>query len=484
MPPNLVWFRQDLRLEDNEALLAAVECGAPVIPVFINTLAHDGQWAPGAASRWWLHHSLAALDKRLRQRGSRLVLRRGPAADTLIRLVRETGASAVIVNRHIEPDDAQTDAELATRLQRLGTQWLSFQSNLLFDPDAVRTRQGRAFTVFTPFWRACLSQDEPPAPRPAPARIPKPRQWPTSLPLNELEPLPEIDWAGGLRTAWTPGEAGAQRLLTEFADRRWRSYDRDRERPDLPGTSRLSPHLHWGEIGPRQIWHALHARAARSRAADARDNAAAYLRQLGWREFAHGLLHHFPQTTDKPMREAFARFPWRKDTAALRTWQQGQTGYPLVDAGMRELWRTGWMHNRVRMIAASFLTKHLLIPWQQGAAWFWDTLVDADLANNTLGWQWVAGCGADAAPYFRIFNPASQGETNDPNGNYVRRWVPELAELPAKWIHRPWKADAATLAAAGVKLGHTYPRPIVDHALARERALAAYQTIRKRNAPS
>jgi deoxyribodipyrimidine photo-lyase len=290
---------------------------------------------------------------------------------------------------------------------------------------------------------------------------------------------PTIDWAAGLRAAWTPGEAGAATTLDHFLDTGIAHYAPQRDHPARAGTSRLSPHLHFGEIGPRQLWHAVHSRAAHDRQPGVMRGAERYLRELGWREFAHHLLVHFTHTPEASLRSRFDSFPWADDAAALRAWQKGRTGYPIVDAGMRELWETGWMHNRVRMIVASFLVKDLLLSWRSGAEWFWDTLVDADLANNTLGWQWTAGCGADAAPYFRIFNPVSQGQKFDPDGAYVRRWVPALAQLPPEWIHRPWEAPAPILAAAAVRLGDTYPPPIVDRRGARQRALSALASIKK-----
>jgi deoxyribodipyrimidine photo-lyase len=342
----------------------------------------------------------------------------------------------------------------------------------------VTNQQGRAFQVFTAYWRACAKLPRPSAPTAAPRRVPAPTVWPASVSLGDLALEPSIDWAGGLRAAWKPGVRGAAGKLRQFLNEGFTSYTTGRDRPDLAGTSRLSPHLHFGEISPRQVWHALRSRLVKSRSANADAAAQAYLRDLGWREFAHHLLLHFPRTVAEPLRPQFARFPWSRDTRSLRAWQRGRTGYPIVDAGMRELWTTGWMHNRVRMIVASFLVKHLLIDWRAGAAWFWDTLVDADLANNTLGWQWVAGCGADAAPYFRIFNPVLQGRKFDPDGGYVRRWVPELAALPPEWIHAPWEAPQAVRGSASVRLGEHYPRPIVDHRFARDRALRALRSIR------
>lgn len=470
---SIVWFRQDLRLADNPALLAAAHRGGPVIPVFIWAPEEEGNWPAGAASRWWLHQSLEQLDKSLRQLGSRLIIRRGPSLDALQKLLRSTASSAVFWNRRHEPAAIERDSLLVARLQEDGFTVESYGSSLLFEPETVQTKEGKPYRVFTPFWRACLEQPIPAAPENRPARLRGPRRWPANLALSELALEPKIDWAKGIRSSWRPGEKGAGERLDHFLDSALSEYAKERNRPDMAGTSRLSPHLHWGEISVRQIWSALHGKLAGRRIDRAPEGIRVFASELGWREFAHHLLYHFPDTPEQPLRKEFARFPWRNDRDDLRAWQRGRTGYPVVDAGMRELWHTGWMHNRVRMIVASFLVKDLLIPWQEGARWFWDTLVDADLANNTLGWQWTAGSGADAAPYFRVFNPTSQGEKFDPEGAYVRRWLPELSELSTQWIHNPWEAPRNVLDKAGVELGKTYPRPIVDHPEARSRALEA-----------
>jgi deoxyribodipyrimidine photo-lyase len=472
---SIVWFRQDLRLADNPALLAAVRRGGPVIPVFIWAPEEEGAWPPGAASRWWLHQSLKQLDASLRLLGSRLILRRGPTLDTIRDLLKATGTGTVFWNRRYEPAAIARDTLVKASLQNDGWIAESFNGSLLFEPWAIRTRQERPYQVYTPFWKACLAQPTPEVPEKAPGRLESPPRWPATLRLAELGLEPTIDWAKGMRESWRPGERGAAELLDRFLEESVENYSDGRNRPDRPGTSRLSPHLHFGEISVRQVWHAIHQRSRRKWGSSADDGTGAFTAELGWREFAHHLLFHFPHTAEQPLRPAFANFPWRKDDAQLRAWQRGRTGYPIVDAGLRQLWHTGWMHNRVRMIAASFLVKDLLISWQEGAAWFWDTLVDADLANNTLGWQWSAGCGADAAPYFRIFNPVSQGEKFDPDGTYVRRWIPELERLPNRWIHQPWKAPDRDLTNARVYLGSTNPQPIVDHLEARSRALNALQ---------
>lgn len=478
--PSLVWLRQDLRLSDQPALQAALQRGGPVIPVFIWSPAAEGDWPAGGASRWWLHHSLQSLAADLEKLGSRLVLRCGDSLAELQTLAEETGAGSVFWSRRYEPAITVRDTGIKARLQACGLTVESFNGALLFEPWTIQNKSGKPFQVFTPFWKTCVAQAVP-APLPTPRSLPGPANWPKSLPLAALDLLPAVDWAAGLRRAWCPGEQGAQQALHHFRTTAFTDYTAQRNRPDLAGTSRLSPHLHFGELSPRQVWEALRAHAQRHGLAESAWRDSQFLAEVGWREFAHHLLFHFPHTPAEPLRPGFARFPWREDADALRAWQRGRTGYPFVDAGMRELWATGWMHNRVRMVAASFLVKDLLLPWQLGAKWFWDTLVDADLAQNTLGWQWTAGCGADAAPYFRIFNPVSQGEKFDPQGDYVRRWVPELARLPVEWIHQPWTAPAQVLARAGIELDRHYPSPIVSHAIAREVALEAYAQIKSRS---
>jgi deoxyribodipyrimidine photo-lyase len=475
---SIACFRLDLRLADHPALAAAMARGAPVVPVFIWSPEDEGDWPPGGASKWWLHQSLAALDADLHKTGSRLIIRRGPTLDALRALAKETDAKAVFWNRCYEPAVIAHDTKVKEALKSDGLEVQSFNAALLHEPWTIQNQSGKPFQVFTPFWKHCLAKPDPIEPLPAQRKIPALDKWPKSLALDELELEPRIKWAEGMHAAWQPGEAGASKQLDRFLAKAFTDYSEQRNRPDLAGTSRLSPHLHFGEISPRQIWHGLRRMAEKRGQSLAQWRTSQFLAEVGWREFAHHLLFHFPHTPAEPLRADFKNFPWRKDAAFLKAWQKGRTGYPIVDAGMRELWTTGWMHNRVRMIVASFLVKDLLLSWQEGAAWFWDTLVDADLAQNTLGWQWTAGCGADAAPYFRVFNPVSQGEKFDPRGGYVRKWCPEIAKLPDEWLHRPWEAPSEVTSLAGIELGRTYPQPIVSHAIAREVALEAFAGIK------
>jgi deoxyribodipyrimidine photo-lyase len=473
----IVWFRQDLRTADNPALNAAREAGDAVIPVYLYAPAEEGDWAPGGASRWWLHHSLQRLTEDLRACGAELCLRATEdSLAALLALIRETGATRVLWNRRYEPAIIARDQRIKLALREAGIETHSFNSALLHEPWTVKTKGGGPFQVFTPFWRHCLALPDPGEPLPAPGKLPAPRQAPLCASLDSLQLLPRIDWTSGLRTTWTSGSRSAHALLQRFLDEANAEYATARDLPAVQGTSRLSPHLHLGELSPRQVWHgvrqAAHARGQTSW------RESKFLAEVGWREFAYHLLYHFPHTPLQPLRENYARFPWAGDATALAAWTAGKTGYPIVDAGLRELWHTGWMHNRVRMITASFLIKDLLINWTEGARWFWDTLVCADLAANTLGWQWVAGCGADAAPFFRIFNPTTQGTKFDPEGAYIRRWLPELAALPADYIHQPWAAPPVVLASAGVRLGKDYPERVVEHEFARRAALNALSTVK------
>jgi len=464
-------------------LTAALGLGAPIVPVFIFAPEEEGPWSPGGASRWWLHHSLLRLDEQLRVAGSRLILRSGSDSLTELRRLRdECGAGHILWNRRYEPAAIARDRHIKAELQADGAEVHSFNGSLLHEPWTVKTKTGGPFQVFTPFWRHCNALTDPEAPAPSPGHIQAPSRWPAGLGLGEWNLLPRLNWAEGMKAAWTPGSAGAHAQLRRFLHDSLEDYPVMRDRPDSSGTSRLSPHLHFGEIGPREIWHETR-RAALATGRHSTWRQSQFLTEVGWREFAYHLLYHFPTTPEHPLRDHYTAFPWKPNALHLKAWQRGLTGYPLVDAGMRQLWQTGWMHNRVRMIAASFLVKDLLQPWTDGARWFWDTLVDADLASNTLGWQWVAGCGADAAPYFRIFNPTTQAMRFDPQGAYVREWVPELARLPDEWIHQPWAAPPEVLSAAAVRLGAVYPQPIIDHAAARAAALAALATLGSRPEP-
>ncbi len=458
----LVWFRQDLRLGDNPALAAAVKHKA-VVPLYV--LDETAPRALGGASRWWLHHSLSRLSGDL----GGLIIERGDPREIVPAVAASAGATAVYWNRCYEPHAVARDKAIKAALKQRGLEANTFNANLLNEPWEVLNSSGEPFKVFTPFWRACRQRPIAPPQKAVRPTVQLPEG--TGRTLASLELLPrKPNWAAGWETLWTPGEAGAIERLQAFLDESLTGYRDKRDRPNMPSTSRLSPHLHFGEISPRQIWAAL--------APHATDDAEKFASELGWREFCHHLLFHFPAIPEQNWRSEFDAFPWRVDAQALKAWQRGLTGYPLVDAGMRELWQTGWMHNRVRMITASFLVKDLRIHWRDGEAWFWDTLLDANLANNASGWQWVAGSGADASPYFRIFNPVTQGEKFDPDGSYVRRFCPELGRLPNEYIQAPFLAPTDVLAQARVKLGTTYPAPIVDHARARNDALAALQEMR------
>ena len=468
MPNALVWFRHDLRLDDNPALQAALDEGFTPLPVYVHAPAEEGEWVPGAASQAWLGRSLASLDASLRQRGSRLLIRHGPSRRTLQDLIDASGATAVFWNRKYEPATQPRDAAIKQALRDNGLRAESFNGSLLIEPWDIATQQGQPYKVFTPFWRAAQTRLRLPAPWTAPPRLPAVDDAIIGVPLEALELRPRPSWDIGFWEAWTPGEAGAREALEVFIEGALNGYRTDRDRPDRTGTSRLSPHLHFGEIAPWRIMAELERVRSAANGAD----MEGYIRELGWREFAYHLLHHFPHTTTQDLNPRFAHFDWAKvDPAALEAWQRGRTGVPIIDAGLRELWTTGYMHNRVRMIVASYLTKHLRYHWLHGAHWFWDTLVDADLANNTLGWQWTAGTGADAAPYFRVFNPVTQAEKFDPRGEYIARWVPELAPLPVPLRFAPWqKPDLLAHVAPD------YPRgPIVDLAEGRDGALAAYR---------
>jgi deoxyribodipyrimidine photo-lyase len=471
----IVWFRRDLRVQDNPALNAALEQaleqGYAVLPVYIHAPQEEGDWSPGGAAGWWQHHALASLQKALEALGLSLLIRRGDSQPELMSIATEANAVAVHWNRRYEPVIIKRDSGIKKALQDAGLEAKSHNAALLWEPPSIKNGSGLPYRVFTPFWKYCLTQ-----PTTVPYRLPNERQVGETnraqplagLSLSELKLTPTLGWADGFKDHWNPTLTGAEEALQLFARDTVRGYGKRRDIPGVQGTSRLSPFLQSGQLGPRQIWAAIH----QSGAANENDGHK-FLSEIAWREFAYHLLYHFPETPHEALNRAYRNFPWEPQTEHLKAWQKGLTGYPIVDAGMRELWHTGWMHNRVRMIVGSFLVKHLLQPWQSGARWFWDTLVDADLASNTMGWQWIAGCGADAAPYFRIFNPMLQGAKFDADGSYVRTWIPEIAKLPDSVIHTPWEASSAQLASAGITLGKTYPRPVVDHQFGRERALGA-----------
>lgn len=469
MPIALVWFRNDLRLDDNPALRAAVDGGYTPVPVYIHAPGEGGDWRPGAASDVWRHRSLAALDRELRQRGSRLRLFAGPSLPTLQTLVSAIGASAVFWNRRYEPVYEQRDTGIKQKLRAQGLHTESFNGSVIFEPWTLATKQGTPYKVFTPFWRAALADWRQVDIWQAPASLPVTDIGPEGLALDALKLAANPSWDRHFWEHWQPGASGAQAALETFIEGALRGYQQQRDRPDRVGTSRLSPHLHFGEISPWRVARTLEAERASANSADI-DTA---IKQIGWREFAHHLLHHFPKTTDLNFNPRFNDFAWAPVVPeALAAWQQGRTGVPIVDAGMRELWATGWMHNRVRMIVGSYLTRHLRYHWRHGARWFWDTLVDADLANNTMGWQWIGGTGADAAPYYRIFNPVTQAEKFDPQGHYISRWVPELADVPVPLRFAPWRDPQALR-----RLSPGYPvQPIVDLVKGRDAALAAYRS--------
>lgn len=473
--PIVLWFRDDLRVDDNPALLAAHETGAPLIGLYC--FDPDLERGLGGASLWWLHHSLARLGEDLADHGCRLHIVRGDASIVIPAIADEVGARGVFWNRRYHASAIEQDSTLKVDLKNKDREACSFNAQLLYEPWTLKTGSDGPYRVFTPFSRAARASSLPERPVPCPTKLNEFDGDFKSLSLDELKLLPtEPDWSEGFEQHWTPGTAGARQRLDRFLSQSLDGYRNDRDIPGKGATSGLSPHLRFGEISPREVWH-------RSESAEADTGAVfKFHQELLWREFSYHLLFHYPDLHETNHQSKFDAFPWIDVSKGegkdhLRAWQKGQTGYPIVDAGMRELWQTGWMHNRVRMVVGSFLVKHLMIDWRHGEAWFWDTLVDADPASNAASWQWVAGSGADAAPYFRVFNPILQGEKFDGDGTYTRRWVPELSDMPKKFLHKPWEAPAPVLRDAGVRLGETYPRPIVDHQQARDRALAAFKSL-------
>jgi deoxyribodipyrimidine photo-lyase len=478
--PVIHWFRDDLRLADNPALAAAHATGRPLVLAYILDEESRESRSLGGASRWWLDKSLRALGERIGAKGGALVLRSGPAETAIAKLVAETGAHAVYWTRRYGPA-RRIDERIKAALKKDGVEAHSFNGALLAEPFALKTGSGGAFKVFTPFWKALQASIEIPPPSPEPRAFPAAPQI-VSDALDSWNLHPSMpDWSGGLAQMWTPGELGARKRMRDFMAGPIAGYADGRNIPSQASTSRLSPHLRFGEISPHQVWRAAQHAAEAGQAPV--DQVQKFLSEIAWRDFSYHLLYHDPDMGRLSWRRQFEQVDWRMGSKAeLEAWRRGRTGYPIIDAGMRELWATGWMHNRVRMIVASFFAKDLLVHWRKGEEWFWDTLVDADEANNANGWQWTAGTGADAAPYFRVFNPVLQGEKFDPAGDYVRSWVPELAKLAPKWIHRPWEAPVEALGSAGVTLGKTYPLPIIDHDFARKRALETYKTANQETA--
>lgn len=474
--PVILWFRKDLRIADNHALAAAATHGAAVIPVYIRDEKNRTSGALGGAQEWWLHHSLAALSTALKKAGSRLVLLSGEPETVLKKLLSDTGADTIFWNRRYDPQGIDVDSRIKKNFRDDGFEVESFAGHLLHEPSKLKTKTGGPYRVYTPFWRAIEAGEEPSEPLSAPSKLVSPPSWPKSEKLDDWSLLPtKPNWAKDFSDVWTPGEESAAEKLESFVDASLKGYEEARDFPAKPATSMLSPHLAMGEISPAQVWHATRGLSHTIPSHD----LSRFRKEIVWREFCYHLLFHFPELDEKNWNDSFDAFEWQTDTAKFQAWKTGMTGYPIVDAGMRQLWKHGVMHNRVRMITASFLIKHLLIDWREGEKWFRDTLVDADPASNAANWQWVAGSGADASPFFRIFNPILQGEKFDADGEYVKTFVPELSRLDKKFIHKPFDAPKDVLKKANIELGKDYPKPVVDHAQARQYALEAYSAIKK-----
>ncbi|CQR45990.1 Deoxyribodipyrimidine photo-lyase [Paraliobacillus sp. PM-2] len=475
----IVWFRKDLRLHDNPALAHAANYGA-IVPVYI--LSEEEDQTIGSASKWWLHHSLQHVTDQLASYRVPLIIRKGSSKHVLDRLVKETNASAIYFNKRYEPVIREKDEVLIEQLQEINIDIKTFESALLFSPGSVTNKKGEPYKIFTPFWKQARKQ-------PVSSLVLLPNHIESGVSndfiigeVDDLALLPKHPWTSKFHTYWKPGEQNAKAQWNYFLEEDIMSYDKERDYLAKNRVSQLSPHLAWGEISPRLLWHDIQDKLIQldnKQQEEAHGEVESFLRQLVWRDFAYHQLVAFPHVIDEPLKPMFKVFAWQDNKKALERWKKGQTGYPLIDAGMRELWETGWMHNRVRMITASFLVKHLLIHWKEGAAWFRDTLVDHDLANNIMGWQWVAGSGYDASPYFRIFNPITQGNKFDPNARYIRKWIPEIVALPTKYLFSPWTAPKSVLDEAGIVLGETYPEPMVDHKASRERALATYYDMKE-----
>ena len=478
--PIIMWFRQDLRLSDNPALTAAVKTGKPLICLYIDDQEAPGEWYWGGASKWWLHHSLTSLQKGLGRHNQNLVLRRGKPLEILNEIIEKTGADHIVWNRLYQDFAIARDKDIKQTLKDNDITVESFNSNLLFEPWEIKNKTGGFYKVYTPFSKTCFEKGDPADALPEPSPMHSVKSDIKSDHLDDWGLLPTLEWDNDFYNHWQPGEDGAHEKLEAFiTEGGIDDYKEGRNFPAKPHISKLSPHLHWGEISPKQIWHRVRIFEHQQDSQKILDNTKTFLKEILWREFGYHLLYHLDDMPKKPLNDAFKDFPWNKDDNALLAWQKGQTGYPLVDAAMRELWQTGWMHNRCRMVVGSFLVKHLRIHWIEGEKWFWDCLVDADLANNSAGWQWIAGCGADAAPYFRIFNPITQSEKFDAQGDYIRTYVPELKDVPTQYLHAPWDAPKNVLQKAGVELGVNYPYPIIEHAKGRQAALDAYEKVKK-----
>lgn len=465
----LVWFRRDLRLKDNPALAAAVETGADILPVYIHGVEQSSQLSEGEASKWWLHHALEDLDAELKLFGGGLHFDQGKSVeDVLLGIVGEFDIDAVFWNRRYQPHATKLDGSIKKKLQTDGVEVHSFHGGVLNEPHAIKNKSGKPYQVFTPYWKFCreIPVDDPCEVNLSGSNFVKS----CGVMLEKLQLLPEINWCAKFHETWTPSRQAGLNRLADFASGAVTEYEDNRDMLVLDGTSMLSPYLHFGQLGVREIYHRLVSMG------EAVNNG--YLRQLYWRDFAHHLIYHFPHSVTRPLRPEYEQFPWAHDEDKIERWRRGQTGFPIIDAAMRQLWETGWMHNRARMVVGSFLVKHLLQNWVGGADWFWNTLVDADLPNNIMGWQWVSGGGADAAPYFRVFNPLRQAERFDSNGDYVRKYVPELAGIPDGRINEPWSLTPIELECYGIKLGVTYPERMIDINEGRDGALAAYQKFK------